>query len=302
MKGEAEKPVVGRAEVVAPDVRRILAPNPGPMTYWGTNTYLLGTDPVAVVDPGPDIPAHREAILAALGDARVAGVLVSHAHRDHSALVPALARAVGAPLMGFGPPEAGRSALMTRVAERESLGGGEGVDHTFAPDSVLVDGSSLTLNGMTITALHTPGHFAGHLSFVVGDVVLTGDVVMGWSTTLISPPDGDVRAFLQTAGRLRALGARRFLPGHGPAIDHPSARLDWLIAHRFERERQVCAALEGGAPATAAELAAAIYHDVDAALLPAATRNVLAHLLDLWDRGEVHPGEGPLDATQWSKG
>lgn len=301
MKGEAEKPVVGRAEVVAPGVRRILAPNPGPMTYWGTNTYLLGTDPVAVVDPGPDIPKHRDAVLAAIGAARVAGVLVTHAHRDHSALAPALARAVGAPVMGFGHPGAGRSALMARVAETEELGGGEGVDHGFDPEKVLVDGDRLTLGAATVTALHTPGHFAGHLAFAVGDTVLTGDVVMGWSTTLISPPDGDVRAFLQSAGRLRALGAQCFLPGHGPAIDHPTARLDWLITHRFERERQVRAALCDGGPSTAAGLAAAMYHDVDAALLPAATRNVLAHLLDLWDRGEVHPGEGPLDTTQWSK-
>ena len=301
MKGEAEKPVVGRAEVVASDVQRILDPNPGPMTYWGTNTYLLGTAPMVVVDPGPDIPAHKAAILAAIGGARVAGVLITHPHRDHSALAPALACAVGAPVMGFGPPGAGRSALMTRVAERENLGGGEGVDHTFVPDVTLAEGAGLTLGDTTVTALHTPGHFAGHLSFVAGDVVLTGDVVMGWSTTLISPPDGDVRAFLQTAGRLRALGAEWFLPGHGPAIDQPTARLDWLIAHWIERKRQVCAALEGGSPATAAELAAAIYYDLDTALLPAATRNVLAHLLDLWDRGKVHPSDGPLDATRWSK-
>lgn len=301
MKGEAEKPVVGQAVVVAPGVRRILAPNPGPMTFWGTNTYLMGTDPVAVVDPGPKVPEHKEAILAALAGTKVACVLVTHAHRDHSALAPALARAVGAPVMGFGPPDAGRSALMARVAETEELGGGEGVDHTFAPDKVLLDGARLTVGDMTITALHTPGHFAGHLSFAVGDTILTGDAIMGWSTTLISPPDGDVRAFLQSAGRLRALGARRFLPGHGPAIDQPIARLDWLITHRFDRERQMCAALEDGGSLTAAGLAAAIYHDLTPDLLPAAARNVLAHLLDLWDRGKVHPSDGPLDTARWSK-
>lgn len=300
MKGEAEKPTTGTVVDLDGGVRRILAPNPGAMTHWGTNTYLLGTDPVVVVDPGPDSAAHKSAILAAVGTAQVLGVAVTHAHLDHSALAPALARDFGAPVMGFGAPDAGRSDRMQRLSETVDLGGGEGVDHGFDPDMTLADGDVLSVGRARVTALHTPGHFAGHLSFCLNDVVLTGDVVMGWSTTLISPPDGDLRAFLQSAGRLRALGARRFLPGHGGPVDHPTGRLDWLIAHRFERARQVLGALDKGA-ARPAEVAGLVYRDLDPVLLPAATRNVLAHLLELWDHSHVRPGDGPLATALWSK-
>lgn len=271
-------------------VRRLLAPNPSPLTGPGTNTYLVGRGEVAVVDPGPDDPAHLAAIRAALGGERVALVLVTHAHLDHSALAPRLSAETGAPVLAFGDARAGRGA----TAEALDLGGGEGVDAGFVPDRRLADGERVEVGGETVTALHTPGHFGNHLSFALRDVVLSGDLALGWASTLISPPDGDVSAFLASCGRLRALAPRRLLPGHGEAVDDPPARLDWLVAHRREREAQVLAALRE-APADAEALVARLYRDTPRQLWPAARRNVLAHLLDLAERGLVAP-QGALGA------
>lgn len=271
-------------------VRRLLAPNPSPLTGPGTNTYLVGRGEVAVVDPGPDDPAHLAAIRAALGGERVALVLVTHAHLDHSALAPRLSAETGAPVLAFGDARAGRGA----TAEALDLGGGEGVDAGFVPDRRLADGERVEVGGETVTALHTPGHFGNHLSFALRDVVLSGDLALGWASTLISPPDGDVSAFLASCERLRALAPRRLLPGHGEAVDDPPARLDWLVAHRREREAQVLAALRE-APADAEALVARLYRDTPRQLWPAARRNVLAHLLDLAERGLVAP-QGALGA------
>lgn len=287
MAGEAETPLPGAVIPVAPEVRRIIAPNPGPMTYWGTNTYLVGNDPVWIIDPGPDDDHHLEAILSAIGPSHIAGILVTHAHRDHTALVPRLAHATQAETFGFGAATAGRSAVMTRFAEAGGIGGGEGIDAAFAPDHQIADGHQLAAGPHCITALHTPGHFAGHLSFWMNDLLFSGDLVMDWSTTLISPPDGDVRDFFRSAGRIRALDAQILLPGHGKPVDAPRTRIDTLISHRFTREAQVISAL--ATPAIPLDLAKSIYVDLPEALLPAAARNTLAHLLDLWERGIAQP-------------
>ena len=173
----------------APEALRVItADNPSPLTGPGTNTFLLGRASIAVIDPGPDLPAHRAAILAAAGPGRISHILVTHAHLDHSGGARALAQATGAPILGFGPPEAGRSALMQRLARDGGLEGGEGLDHGFNPDIRLTDGQSVETDEWVLTALHTPGHFAGHLSFQWGNQILCGDVVMGWATTVISPP------------------------------------------------------------------------------------------------------------------
>lgn len=286
-------------DTIAADVRRVLAPNPGPMTYWGTNTYLVGKDPVLVIDPGPDDPAHLDAILAACGGASVTGILVTHAHLDHSGLAPALAKQTGAPVFAYGAATEGRSEVMNRFAAAGGIGGGEGVDTGFVPDQGLRDGDTVNVGPYTLTALHTPGHFAGHLAFAFEELMFTGDLVMAWSTTLISPPDGDVRDFLRSAGRIRALRAKRFLPGHGPVVEDPLSRLDILIAHRLQREAEVIGAL--GQPARAEDIAEAIYKGLQPGLLPAATRNTLAHLLDLWDRKLVEPSGGDPVSAQWNR-
>ncbi|MCC6006553.1 MAG: MBL fold metallo-hydrolase [Rhodobacteraceae bacterium] len=291
-------PAPGVADEVAPGVRRVLAPNASPMTFRGTNTYLVGTEAVAIIDPGPGDAGHLEAILAAVGpEARVSHVVVTHAHSDHSTLAPALARATGAPICGFGPPGAGRAPDMERMAAEGALGGGEGVDEGFAPDILLGEGDVLEGPGWRLEALWTPGHFAGHLSFALADagVLFSGDAVMSWSTTLVSPPDGDLTAFMAAMARLQQRDDRLYLPGHGAPLPEPGRMLAHQIAHRQAREAQILAALAAG-PDDAAGLAGRIYTGLAPALLPMAARNVLAHLIDLARRELVTP-EGGLSAA-----
>jgi len=291
------RPEAGVMELLEPGIRRILAPNPSPMTYWGTNTFVLGEGAVTVIDPGPALPAHLEAILAGLAPGEhVAQILVTHTHLDHSPLARPLAEAAGAPVIAYGDAMAGRSAVMTQLAEAGLTAGGEGVDAGFAPDEILADGAEMEIApGQSLTAIWTPGHFANHLSFALDEVVFTGDHVMGWASTLISPPDGDLTAFMASCARLGERPARRFYPAHGAPVDDPAARLDWLIAHRRGREAEILAALDAG-PALIAELARMIYTETPPALLPAAERNVFAHLIDLHSRGAVE-AEPELAAT-----
>lgn len=265
------------------------------MTGTGTNSWLLGTGQVAVIDPGPDDPAHLAAILGALDPGEeIAAILVTHAHLDHTALVPRLAAATGAPVHGFGRATQGRSPLMQRLAQAGLQGGGEGVDAGFAPDQLLADGQVLSLGGLEIEAIHTPGHMGNHLAFACDGLLFSGDHAMGWATSLVSPPDGDMGAYMASLDRLAAREWRRMLPGHGAPVEDAAARLAELAAHRRQREAQVRAAL-GLAPGTAADLAARIYTETPAPLMPAAARNVLAHLIDLSERTLALP-EGDITA------
>lgn len=281
-------PTPGIAESVGPNIRRILAPNPSPMTFWGTNSYLVGQRDLAVIDPGPDDPTHLAALLSAVGEARVTAILVTHAHIDHSPLARALSAATKAPIHAFSDAMGGRSAVMQRLAEDGLVGGDEGVDPGFAPDEPLADGDVVEGADWSLTALHTPGHFGNHLCFALGDTLFCGDLVMGWASSLVSPPDGDLTDFMASCRRLQQGTWRIFHPGHGAPIDTPAERLDWLIGHRLSREADILKALADG-PATSATLAARIYVDTPAALLPAATRNVLAHLIDLYGQNRVAP-------------
>lgn len=295
MHDGSEKPTPGVAQALAPDLHCVLAPNPSPMTYWGTNTYLLGHDSLAVIDPGPDDPAHLEALLAAIDGRTVSHILVTHAHVDHSPLARPLAQATGAPILAFGPAEAGRSTVMQTLADSGLLGGGEGVDRDFQPDRLIGDGDVIDGDGWQLTALHTPGHMGNHLCFLWGDSAFAGDHVMGWASSLVSPPDGDLTDFMASCTRLAATGVRRLFAGHGAPVEDAQTRIADLIAHRRDREAQILAALRDGA-ATAKHLTTRIYSDVPAALLPAAERNVLAHLVDLFGRNRVQP-QGPFSAT-----
>lgn len=296
----AFRPEPGIAEDLEPGLRRILAPNPSAMTFRGTNTYLLGTRGIAVIDPGPDSPGHLEAILAALGPGQhVSHIVVTHAHLDHSPLAGPLAQRTGAPVLGFGRHDAGRSAVMQRLATEGLVGGGEGVDAGFAPDIALADGALIAGDGWQMRALHTPGHMANHLCFDWQGRLFSGDLVMGWATSLVSPPDGDLTAFMAS---LRRLGTERWhslYPGHGAPVTSPAARLADLLAHREGREAEILSALRAG-PATAAGLAAQIYREVPRQLLPAAERNVLAHLIDLVERSRVQPVETLSAAARFS--
>ena len=285
-------PPPAQVQWIEPGLRCVLAPNPSPMTHWGTNTFLIGQGAVAVIDPGPALPAHQAAILAALRPGeRISHIFVTHAHLDHSQGARALSQATGAPVLGYGAALAGRSPLMRRLASEGLLDGGEGLDRDFQPDIVLRDEDTIESPEWALTALHTPGHFAGHLSFRMGSRIFCGDVVMGWSSTLISPPDGDLADYFRSLSRLDALGAEALRPAHGDAVREPGARLAELAAHRRERTAQILAALREN-PGTAEALARRIY-DVGPALIPAATRNVLAHLIALSELGAVAP-TGPI--------
>ncbi|MEO0773042.1 MAG: MBL fold metallo-hydrolase [Pseudomonadota bacterium] len=282
-------PECGRAEALGPGLRRILAPNPSPMTQRGTNTYLLGMRDIAVIDPGPDHEAHLSAILDALEPGqRITHIFVTHSHKDHSPLARPLSTATGAPIYAYGRSGAGRSAIMTRLSAAGLSDSGEGIDADFLPDHCLSDEEVIAGPDWSLTALWTPGHLGNHLCFAWGDVVFTGDLVMGWASSLVSPPDGDLTDFMASCRRLRARGASVFHAGHGAPITDPMGRLDWLIDHRLAREAAILEALSHG-PATPRALTHGIYTETPAALLPAAERNILAHLIDLYMKNEVTP-------------
>ncbi len=293
---QGHAPAIGVPEPLGADLVAVTAPNAGPMTYTGTRTYLLGTRDIAVIDPGPDDRAHIDAIVAAVpAGARVSAILVTHAHRDHSAGARALQERLCAPILGHGVR--GRSAVMEHLAAAGGIGGGEGVDVGFVPDRCLADGAEITGAGWRLTALHTPGHLGDHLCFADADGsrLFSGDLVMGWSTTLISPPDGDLGSFLRSLRRLRSRGENVFYPGHGSPLRAPAAMIDALLAHRAAREAQILAALHAG-PLDVPELVATVYPDLGEPLRAAAGRNVLAHLVDLDERRLV-ASVGRLTAT-----
>jgi glyoxylase-like metal-dependent hydrolase (beta-lactamase superfamily II) len=269
----------GEAQEVAPGVRRILCLNPGPFTFRGTNTYLIGRGEVAVLDPGPEDAAHLAAILRATQAERITRILVSHTHRDHSPGVAPLAAATGAPSFGFGPHMTPPDA------------GGEGGDHAFRPDVTLPDGAAVEADAWRVTALHTPGHCANHLCFALetaegGGVLFSADHVMSWSTSVVSPPDGDMAAYMASLARIAARDDRLYLPGHGPPLPDPAPFVAALAAHRREREAKVLDALRAARRATAAELVPPVYGpELDPRLAPAAARSLLAHLIKLADEG-----------------
>ena len=279
-------------------IQLLRAPNPGPFTGTGTNTYLLGDDALVIVDPGPDLPAHLAALQTAIRNRPVAAIVVTHPHLDHSALAARLAVLTGAEVLAFGQADAGMTDQMRQLAAG-GLKGGEGSDHGFTPDRTVVDGQVLTLAGQQIEVIHTPGHMGSHISLAVEDTLLSGDHVMGWSTSLVSPPEGDMAAYITSLRKLATRRWQRFLPGHGDAVDDPAARLTELIEHRLAREAAILTQLSQ-APATAVDLARAIYTTTPAALISAATRNVLAHLIDLTAQGKIAAEPGHLQTARFA--
>jgi glyoxylase-like metal-dependent hydrolase (beta-lactamase superfamily II) len=280
---------------ISPVITCLRADNPSPMTGTGTNSYLLrGAEGAVLIDPGPDLALHQETILREIGSDPLAAILVTHAHLDHSALAPRLGRATGAAILASGRVDQGRSATMQRLAALGLQEGGEGLDHSFAPDQQIHDGQELRLGGLRLRVIATPGHLSGHLSFAYGQTLFSGDHVMGWSSSLVSPPGGDMGAYMASLAKLQSQDWQAFLPGHGDAVTDPTARLAELIAHRRAREHAVLQSL-AQAPASAATLASAIYTDTPATLLAAASRNILAHLIDLHERNLIRP-QGRLSA------
>lgn len=270
----------GAVQEVAPGIRRILCGNPGPFTFRGTNTWIIGQGgDVAVLDPGPEDAAHLDAIRRATEGERITRILVSHTHRDHSPGVAALKALTGARSFGFGPH-------MTPPGQ-----GGEGGDHDFHPDETLPDGAAVETDTWRLTALHTPGHCANHLCFGLESdgtrgVLFSADHVMSWSTSVVSPPDGDMAAYMTSLARLAAREDSLYLPGHGPPLPEPAPFVAALAAHRREREAMVLDALRAARRATARELVPPVYGPtLDDRLVPAAARSLLAHLIKLAAEG-----------------
>lgn len=268
-------------------ITRLRAANPSSMTGAGTNSYVVrGTAGAVVIDPGPDLEQHLEAIVRELDGLPLEAILITHAHLDHTSLTPRLAARTGATTLAFGRADDGRSPRMQQLALSGPYQGGEGLDLDLTPDRRISHGEKLSFGSIEIEVIATPGHLSGHLCFGYQDLVFTGDHVMGWSTSLISPPDGDMGAYMASLAMLQQRDWTRFLPGHGPEIHDPGARLSYLIAHRKSREAAILTGLKVG-PATPQFLAKAIYTDTPFSLMPAAARNILAHLIDLQDRNYV---------------
>jgi glyoxylase-like metal-dependent hydrolase (beta-lactamase superfamily II) len=288
-------PRPGQPVTLAPGLERVLAPNPSPMTERGTNSYILGDSQVVVIDPGPALPAHHAALMAALRGRKVAAIIVTHAHSDHSPAARPLAQATGAPVLAFGDAGAGRSARMSALGGMD-LGGGEGVDAGFSPDIPVRDGEALDLGAARLRIHHTPGHMGNHICLSWEGGMFTGDQVMGWAPSLVSPPDGDLTDFMASLDRLEALAPGILYPGHGDPVQDGIGRIRALRAHRRGREAAILAAVTAGAR-TLNTVTAAVYTDVDPRLLPAAARNVLAHLIDLEGRGYLQADFAHPDVT-----
>lgn len=267
------------AEPVGPLVRRVLCRNPSAFTFTGTQSYLVGdASQVAVIDPGPDEPEHLDALVAAIGEARVSAICCTHTHRDHSPAAAPLAERTGAKIIGCTP------FSLTDDGPRSDAS----FDPTYRPDEVLEDGNTISGEGWTLTAVSTPGHTSNHLCYALAETgaMFTGDHVMGWSTTVVSPPDGDMTAYMASLHKLYDREDSVYFSAHGPVIDKPRQLVRGMIGHRRQRENQIVKLLEqdlGRIP----DMVPQMYKSVDRRLWPAAERSVLAHLIDLERKGRV---------------
>jgi len=263
-------------EQLEPGIARVLAHNPSAFTYYGTQTYLVGTDEVAVIDPGPDDPEHVDAIVEAISGRAVVAIVCTHTHRDHSPAAAPLAILTGASIIGCA------ALALETVGPRADAA----FDGDYAPDRVLGDDESILVDGRPLTAIATPGHTSNHLCLAWGDALFTGDHVMGWSTTVVVPPDGDMAAYMASLEKLRQRDDLIYFPAHGPPVTKPQRYVRSLIGHRMQREKQVLR-LVSERPRAIPDIVAKAYPGLDPRLTTAAGGSVYAHLLDLQRRGLV---------------
>jgi len=265
-----------KLEELEPGIARVLAHNPSAFTYYGTQTYLIGTRQLAVIDPGPDLPEHIDALEVAIGGRDVVAIMCTHTHRDHSPAARPLAERTDAPIIGCAP-----LALET-VGPRADAS----FDGDYSPDRVLDDGDLLEIDGETVAAVATPGHTSNHLCFAYRGALFSGDHVMGWSTTVVVPPDGDMAAYMASLDKLRQRDDRVYYPAHGPAVTNPQQYVRHLVGHRMQREKQIVG-LIGDQAREIPDIVANAYPGLDPRLTVAAGGSVLAHLVDLERRGLV---------------
>ncbi len=272
-------PPTGERIALDPLVARVLAPNSSPYTYTGTQTHLVGTRDLAVIDPGPDDPAHLDALIRAIDGRPVTAIVVTHTHRDHSPLSRALKAATGAPIVGC------TALALDDLGPRADAS----FDRDYTPDRVLADGDRVEGAGWTLVAVATPGHTSNHLAFALPETgaLFSGDHVMGWSTTVVAPPDGDMAAYMASLMKLQQRDDRIYYPGHGDAIENPRRLLRGLIGHRKQREGQIVRLIERDGIRTVPAMVERMYVGIDPRLRGAAELSVRAHLIDLRDRGLV---------------
>jgi glyoxylase-like metal-dependent hydrolase (beta-lactamase superfamily II) len=265
---------------VSPLISRVVADNPGPFTFKGTGVYIVGNKDVAVIDPGPDDASHVDALKRALEGRRVTHILVTHTHSDHSPAAKPLKEWSGARTYAFGPHGSGKLDDGVRVEE--------GGDMQFAPDVRVKDGEIIRGNGFTFECVFTPGHTSNHMCYALKEenALFTGDHVMGWSTTVVTPPDGDMTQYMASVKKLMARSDATLYPTHGAPVTDPKPFLAAYLEHRLDRERQILACIREGLP-TIPQMVARMYADVDKRLHPAASRSVLAHLIQLEQEGRV---------------
>jgi glyoxylase-like metal-dependent hydrolase (beta-lactamase superfamily II) len=282
----------GEPRELAPGVVRIVANNPSPFTYKGTNTYILGRGDPALIDPGPDDPAHLAAILKAIGGRRLTHIIITHTHRDHTDGMPALIAATGARTAGFGRRAPVRGSRLT------SPSGGGFVDRDFVPDLPLADGGRLAGDGWAVTAVHTPGHAPDHLCFALEGtpILFSGDHVMGWNTSVVAPPEGNMGAYIRSLERLSERADGTYFPGHGGQVEEPQRLVKAYLLHRRMREQAILDLVRKGGQ-TVATIVPVVYRDLDPRLLKAASLSVLAHVEHLIDRGLVRC-DGALSADR----
>jgi glyoxylase-like metal-dependent hydrolase (beta-lactamase superfamily II) len=282
-----QDPPFGIAEPVAPLVRRVLCRNPSAFTFWGTQTYLVGErGELAVIDPGPDDEEHLDALMSAIGTDRVKAICCTHSHRDHSPAAAPLAERTGARIIGCAP-----FSLIDDGPRSDAA-----FDPTYKPERILEDGETISGDGWTLTAVYTPGHTSNHLCYALDETgaLFTGDHVMGWSTTVVSPPDGDMTAYMASLQKLMDREDEVYFPAHGPQVDKPRQLVRGMIGHRRQREQQILKQVEQG-NSRIPEMVPNMYKGVDKGLWPAAERSVLAHLIDLERKQRVR-----RDGEDWS--
>ena len=277
-----------KASITEPvkNIIRILAPNPSPMTFTGTNTYIIDNGELAIIDPGPINKKHFDNILEITAGRPVKYIFLTHSHIDHSPLARQLSAELTTPIYGYGASDTGLSATMLSLIDSGYESGSEGIDYDFIPDNLTKNNDQFELNNNIISVIHTPGHMGNHLCFQYGKILFSGDHVMNWATSMVSPPYGDLTQFMASCRLLQTREFDLFLPGHGDPVNNPSERVEFLINHRLERERQIKETIKD-TPLTALEITELVYTDIDNSLIPAATRNVFAHLIDLSERGLV---------------
>ncbi|MBD3649687.1 MAG: MBL fold metallo-hydrolase [Pseudomonadales bacterium] len=270
----------GKSQQVTPMIRRVLAENPSAFTFRGTGTYIVGRGNVAVIDPGPVMPDHIDALKEAVKDENVTHIFITHTHMDHSPAAAPLKEYWDAPTYGYGPHGAGKREQGVQVEE--------GGDMNFEPDVVIRHGDVIDGDGWTIECVYTPGHTSNHMCFALEEeqTLFTGDHVMGWSTSVISPPDGDMTDYMNSLELLLERDDRIYWPTHGPAIENPREFVQAFIDHRLEREQQIIECLEQGITRIS-DMVPVMYKDVNENLYPAAARSVLAAILRLLDTGRV---------------